>query len=324
MELKMFTSLDTLPKGIEFNYAELKGEIDAMLLKYKGKEKTDSSNYQERKSARAALNALSKQLDDYRKSVKKRLLAVMESGTSDHPSFVDQMKDILGAIAMVVEEIDAGIKEYEENRRSSKREEIMKFLCDDVTHKFSQADAAFPNMSRDYAKSMWFKAWAAEQMDRRRIAWLNDGTSMIMISEEISNEVARCVKDASMLEGMFQPTDSELVRNAARKSMAEKFDLSVGLTSLEAGRKTEQEAREREAEAERKRNEEIAKRVVAQPSEEENKSEEKSPAAPILYSCVMRFVGTEEAFNNLKQYLEMNNDISYQVEKGMEAVSVNA
>ena len=324
MELKMFTSLDTLPKGIEFNYAELKGEIDAMLLKYKGKEKTDSSNYQERKSERAALNALSKQLDDYRKSVKKRLLAVMESGTSDHPSFVDQMKDILGSIAMVVGEIDAGIKEYEENRRSSKREEIMKFLCDDVTHKFSQADAAFPNMSRDYAKSMWFKAWAAEQMDRRRIAWLNDGTSMIMIREEISNEVARCVKDASMLEGMFQPTDSELVRNAARKSMAEKFDLSAGLTSLEAGRKTEQEAREREAEAERKRNEEIAKRVVAQPSEEGNKSEEKPPAAPILYSCVMRFVGTEEAFNNLKQYLEMNKDISYQVEKGMEPVSVNA
>lgn len=324
MELKMFTSLDTLPKGIEFNYAELKGEIDAMLLKYKGKEKTDSSNYQERKSARAALNALSKQLDDYRKSVKKRLLAVMESGTSDHPSFVDQMKDILGSIAMVVGEIDAGIKEYEENRRSSKREEIMKFLCDDVAHKFSQADAAFPNMSRDYAKSMWFKAWAAEQMDRRRIAWLNDGTSMIMIREEISNEVARCVKDASMLEGMFQPNDSELVRNAARKSMAEKFDLSVGLTSLEAGRKTEQEAREREAEAERKRNEQMAKRVVAQPSEEGSKSEEKPPAAPILYSCVMRFVGTEEAFNNLKQYLEMNKDISYQVEKGMEAVSVNA
>lgn len=319
MELKMFTSLDDLPRGIEFNYDELKGEIDAMLLKYKGKEKTDSSNYQERKSARAALNALSKQLDDYRKSVKKRLLAVMESGTSDHPSFVDQMKDILGAIAMVVGEIDAGIKEYEENRRSSKREEIMKFLRDDVARKFSQADAAFPNMSRDYAKSMWFKAWAAEQMDRRRIAWLNDGTSMMMISEEISSEVARCVKDASMLEGMFQPTDSELVRNSARKSMAEKFDLSVGLASLESGRKAEREAREREAEAERMRNEQIAKRVVAQPSEEE-----KPPAAPILYSCVMRFVGTEEAFNNLKQYLEMNNDISYQVEKGMEAVSVNA
>lgn len=319
MELKMFTSLDDLPRGIEFNYDELKGEIDAMLLKYKGKEKTDSSNYQERKSARAALNALSKQLDDYRKSVKKRLLAVMESGTSDHPSFVDQMKDILGAIAMVVGEIDAGIKEYEENRRSSKREEIMKFLRDDVAHKFSQADAAFPNMSRDYAKSMWFKAWAAEQMDRRRIAWLNDGTSMMMISEEISSEVARCVKDASMLEGMFQPTDSELVRNTARKSMAEKFDLSVGLASLESGRKAEREAREREAEAERMRNEQIAKRVVAQPSEEE-----KPPADPILYSCVMRFVGTADAFGNLKQYLEMNKDISYQVEKGMEAVSVNA
>ena len=40
-------------------------------------------------------------------------------------------------------------------------------------------------------------------------------------------------------------------------------------------------------------------------------------AKPVLYSCTMKFVGSAQAFKDLKEYLEMNNNITYEVVEHM-------
>ena len=129
MEIIRETRLEgVLPERISFNYEELKNELDERLKVYQGKEKTDASNYKERKADRARLNDLARSLNDDRKQLKQQLLSPLTNGTPEHISYSDQIDQLIGSIKMVVGEIDAGIKEYEDGLREAKRTDIIAAL----------------------------------------------------------------------------------------------------------------------------------------------------------------------------------------------------
>lgn len=309
MEIKMMTDLDgILPKTIEFNYKELDEQLNEMLEKYKGKEKTDASNYKKRKDERAQLNKLSSALDGVRKDVKKRLLAVMEDGQNDDPSFSDKIKSLVGLVNMVSGEIDNGIKEYEEGVREQLRNNFTKVI--DTLAK-TKLDEKWYSLSKN-----WLASWANEQMTRKKGCWLNIGVDENAVCMEIQQEIDRILKQILAVSAMFTPDDEEITHVKSENALAVRFDATDGITAINESRESIRRAKEREEEKRRIELQKMSETITPMPNEKGEIEEESQ-----VYSCEMRFVGTMSAFQNLKDYLEMNKDISYVVTRSMEAVT---
>lgn len=308
MEFKMMTDLDAiLPSGIEFNYDELKSGIDEILRKYEGKGSCDSSNYRQRKEERAALNRLGKQIDDVRKSVKKRLLAVMEDGSEDDPSFSAKMSSLVESVNKATERIDSAIKEYEEGVKNEKRAEIVELVSKTV------GESEMPEWAKE---SAWFRLWSEEQMCRKKDCWLNSGYSMDLVSYEVRKEVERCAASVNSVEyDLFSNGDSELTKIKGRNALARAFLVEDAMMAVKANREEEAAAAKREAE---RREAELASMATRIDTSAVEKEPEAVETGVVIYSCEMRFVGTLEALCNLKEYLGMNKDITYTVVKGME------
>lgn len=309
MEIKMMTDLDgILPKTIEFNYKELDEQLNEMLEKYKGKEKTDASNYKKRKDERAQLNKLSSALDGVRKDVKKRLLAVMEDGQNDDPSFSDKIKSLVGLVNMVSGEIDNGIKEYEEGVREQLRNNFTKVI--DTLAK-TKLDEKWYSLSKN-----WLASWANEQMTRKKGCWLNIGVDENAVCMEIQQEIDRILKQILAVSAMFTPDDEEITHVKSENALAVRFDATDGITAINESRESIRRAKEREEEKRRIELQKMSETITPMPNEKGEIEKESQ-----VYSCEMRFVGTMSAFQNLKDYLKMNKDISYVVTRSMEAVT---
>lgn len=311
MEVIRKTQLDgVLPERIEFNYRELKDELNKKLATYHGKNSTDRSNYKERKADRARLNDLARALNQERVNIKKQLLAPIDYGTPENASFSNQIDDLIGSIKMVVGEIDAGIKAFEESEKAKKREDIMGYLHSHVVDVFAEDET--------FRKSGHFDRWAEEQMTRRTNAWLNATCSNEFIQKEIRDEITRCANAVMLMKATYKDED-EIVLVKAKDALALDFDTNHMMQVVQS-HKNQVAAIER-AKAEQTKREEVAlaqKVNTAVPN-----AQSTTQAKPTVYSCTMKFVGTAEAFKNLKEYLSLNTDITYQVLKGMEEVAQN-
>jgi hypothetical protein len=312
MELKRMTDLDAvLPSTVEFNYEELKKEIDSLLERYKGKEKTDASNYAQRKAERAALNKLSDALDGERKAVKKRLLSVMDGGSEDSPSFSDKIKFLVGSIEMVVGEIDAGIKEYEEEQKKARKDEIFDYIeCHVREH-----------LPEQYQKTEWLFQWATEQMTRKKQAWENLGMPLPDVYVEIDREVKRCVDAIGMWPSVLREDDSESTKVAAQKALMQKFDMNDVIATVNECRERERIAREREEE--RRRIEEAKMAAQVKPIEAQVQSEfssQEPKLKPKMFSVVLKFVGTQQSLCNLYDFIKMNQDLAMEVVRNSQPV----
>ena len=298
MEIIQSTQLN-LPDRIDFNYQQLKDEISSKLETYKGKESTDATNYKERKNDRARLNDFARSLSDEKKRVKSQLLAPMTNGSAENLSYSDQIDDLVNTIKATVAEIDAGIKAYEEHLKEQKRSDIMAYLHSQVTDAFAHDES-----TQVYEKSGHFDRFAEDQMNRPRNAWLNVTCSDEFIRGEIDAEIERCVQAVKLIETTTND-DDELTKEKAKNALALDFDANHAIFVVTA-HKTEVAAVK--AREEQKRIEEehrMAEKVVVSDPIHVN------GVKPTLYSCMLKFVGTVEAFQNLKDYLSMNKDIKY-------------
>lgn len=306
MEIVVSTKLDgVLPERIEFNYDELKKELDERLLKYSSKDKTDATNYKERKADRARLNELARALNDDRKNLKNTLLAPITNGTPDNMSYSDKIDDLIGMVKMVVGEIDNGIKEYEDGLRERKREDITAFFKSHWVDAFSESN------NQVLINSKHWSNFAEEQMNRKRNAWLNATCDDEYIRSEIRAEVSRCV-NAYMLICTTYKDEDELTKTKALDALSVKFDTADAMQAVESHKAQVAAAKKRDEERKRAEEASMANKVVL--------SEPIQPgqgAKPSMYSCTMKFVGSMAAFNNLKEYLEMNKDITYTVVEKM-------
>ena len=312
MTVKLLTDLDKeLPKTVEFNYDELKESLESILENFKGKEETTSSNYRKRKEDRAQLNKLSAAIDGVRKEVKKKLLDVINNGTNDNPSFVEKMNALVSLIESVSMEIDKGIKEYEEKIREESAMQITDMLEKTAVKTLGEKWKGKANS--------WLKEWSSAQMTRKKNAWLNIGADMNCVFAEISTELVRCKNAIEKLKSILKESDSEMTRVLAENELSKKFDIADAIIAIEQSRENERVAFERK---ERERIEQLkrmSKEVV--PVETENGKEKSEENKQCMFSCEMRFVGTLDAFQNLKDYLSMNKDITFTVIRQMEEIN---
>ena len=116
MDLKMQTDLSIIPSVIEFNFEELKNEIESNLVKYKNLVVTEDS-VRQAKSDKADLNKFITALEDSRKEVKRRCL-------EPYNSFETKCKELVCLVKTPVAAIDSQIKEIENIKKQQKYDEL--------------------------------------------------------------------------------------------------------------------------------------------------------------------------------------------------------
>ena len=124
MEFVMGTSLATLPKTIEFNFEELKGQLAESLALYTGLVVTEDG-IKAAKEDRANLNKLREALEAKRKEVKRECMA-------PYTDFEAKVKELVGLIDRPIAAIDAQLKAFEEQRRADKRAAIQEIYEETV------------------------------------------------------------------------------------------------------------------------------------------------------------------------------------------------
>lgn len=289
----------SLPDRIDFNYDQLKDEISKKLETYKGKESTDATNYKDRKNDRARLNDFARSLSDEKKRMKSVLLAPMTNGSPENLSYSDQIDDLVNAIKATVTEIDAGIKAYEERLKEKKRSDIMTYLHSRVTEEFIH-DVE----TQVYEKSGHFDRFAEAQMNRSRNAWLNATCSDEFIRGEIDAEIERCVQAVKLIEATTKD-DDDLTKEKAKNALAIDFDTNHAIFVVTAHKAEVAAVKAREEQKRIEEEKSLAEKVVVSDPISVNGAKEP------LYSCTLKFVGTVTAFQNLKDYLSMNENIKY-------------
>ena len=117
-EIKMTTDLTLVgQQKLEFNYTELKEFLSAELEQYRTMVVTEEA-IPEAKAIRAKLNKLTKDLNDYRISVKKVIMAQYEE------DFAPKMTELAGMAKDASNTIDEQIKAFEERDKKQKIEAL--------------------------------------------------------------------------------------------------------------------------------------------------------------------------------------------------------
>lgn len=214
MEFVMGNSLEALPKTIDFNFEELKGQLAESLALYTGLVVTEDG-IKGAKEDRAKLNKLREALENKRKEVKRECMA-------PYTDFEAKVKELVGLIDQPIAAIDAQLKEYEEKRRADKRAAILEIYEETV----GELRALLP----------FEKLW--------QDTWYNTSVTMKKVREAI---VAAEDKAASDLE-VLATVESEFAE-AVKIKYLEHLDLNEAL--MERSRLQERAKRLREYEAQR-------------------------------------------------------------------------
>ena len=162
--------VDINQPGIKFeikNFDEIKTALTELLAQYKGFKLTD--NYGEAKDLRARLNNASKAFNAKKIAVKKAYMEPYEYGES-------QIKELIAMIDEVSSEIDVQIKEYEENMKKKKKEDIEELF------------KTFDNPRHIPLEKLF------------NDKWLNAGTSAKAIEKEITAFFEKVESDISNIE----------------------------------------------------------------------------------------------------------------------------
>lgn len=170
------------PVSVDFNYKELKKEIEEKTLPYKGLIVTEDA-IPVAKTDLANLRKLEKAIDDRRKAVKKEYNA-------PYMTFEAQIKDILSDIQAAEGNIDGQIKEFERRADEEKLGQIKVFY-----------GLAFG----DLAKNVPF-----EKVYNPK--WLNKGYKMPDIEAEISKAANTLRDNIETVKGLKSDHELSLMR----------------------------------------------------------------------------------------------------------------
>lgn len=211
MEFVMGSSLESLPKTIDFNFEELKTQLAESLELYAGLVVTEDG-IKAAKEDRARLNKLREALETKRKEVKRECMA-------PYTDFEAKVKELVGLIDQPIAAIDGQLKAYEEQRRAAKRADILAIYEETV----GELRALLP----------FEKLW--------QDGWYNTGVSMKKIREAIVAAEAKAAADLEVLSTV----ESEFAE-AVKLKYLENLDLHAALA--ERARLQEQAAQLRKYE----------------------------------------------------------------------------
>lgn len=124
MDFLVETDLQAFPKSINFNFAEIKSELEEKLVKYKNLVVTEDG-IKSAKADKANLNKLATAIEDKRKEIKAICLA-------PYNTFETQCKELVSLIKAPVIAIDAQVKEFEDIKKKEKYNELKAYFDENV------------------------------------------------------------------------------------------------------------------------------------------------------------------------------------------------
>lgn len=250
MELKIYNPVeDGFIKKIDWNYEDLKAEIETRTAEYAAAVYNDDS-IKNAKDDRAKLNKLKDALEGKRSSVRKQMLEPYEI-------FSSEIKSLTVLIDKAISNIDGQVKDYESRQRKMKEAKIREFYDANIF---------------DLEKYLPFERVI-------KPSYLNVSTSMKSIKEEISAMIQRVSEGIALLND----TDSPYVVDM-KAEFLKTYDIGAALAvknRLEAA-----ERKRQEYEAERARQEGRAggkgesRDREADPGREEGRSSAGAEAGP--------------------------------------------
>lgn len=268
MELKIYNPReDGFIKAIEWNYEELKAELSQKLEDYKGRIYTEEQ-IKDAKADRAKLNALATAIDSRRKEVKKQCLQHYEA-------FEAQIKDLLALIKEPVTLIDTQIKDFEEEKKQKKLEEVK---------------ALFEKLKDAAGEELEFVSFEQIFEDK----FLNASISLKMVETVISNKFnsIKCnLKTiAELKDYSFEAT--EVYKETLNLNTA--LEKAKYMVDIAEKKKAEEEKKEQE------KDEEI-KEVAPDPQEAEETADVKRE-----WTAFEAYISAKEA-KMLAAWLKLNN-----------------
>ncbi len=215
------------PGKISFNYEELKQQIQTRAADYASLVYTDDQIANAKKD-RADLNRLKKALNDERIRQEKEFLQPFNE-------FKAQVKELCGIIDKATASVDKQIKEFEEQKKAEKLQQIQDFFN----------SKTFPGN---------FDGLSFKQLFDEK--WLNASVSMKSIQEAIDGKIEQIVKDLAVIDSLPFYTFE------ARECYMDTLDLARAVS--EAHRLQEQAEKRAawEAEQQKRKEETIAAKPV--------------------------------------------------------------
>lgn len=222
-------------KRIEWNRAELEAAVKAKVAQYEGVTYTDDT-IQAAKADRAELNKLKAAIEDRRKIVKKVI-------NEPYTVFEKELKGILALIDKPVGIIDTQIKDYENQKKEEKKEQIRE---------------AYSAAIGELEKVVPFE----KLFDPR---YLNATYSLQKAIADIQGRIGKVKTDLQTIDEMCSDyktnaQDIYLKTLDLSKAMAEEKRLRELKEKMEADKRAREEAERRRIEREEARRQELARR----------------------------------------------------------------
>lgn len=178
MELKVTEVQDLKP--IDFNYEELKKELQIKANEYKSIVYTEET-IKNAKEDRAKLNKLAKALNDKRIEIKKEVLKPFEN-------FDAKVTELIKITQDASESVDVQVKEFEKKKKDEKLKDIVDFFGENVGELVDVL-----NFDKIYNEK-----------------WLNVTYKIEDIKEEISKTLNKTKMDLKVIEDMHSEFDMQL------------------------------------------------------------------------------------------------------------------
>ena len=124
MDFLVKTDLQSFPKSIDFNFTEIKSELEEKLVKYKNLVVTEDG-IKAAKADKAKLNKLAAAIEDKRKEVKAICLA-------PYNDFEVKCKELVSLIKAPAVAIDTQVKEFENIEKEKKYNELKAYFDENV------------------------------------------------------------------------------------------------------------------------------------------------------------------------------------------------
>ena len=283
LEMRMSTDLATaIPAEIAFNFEEMEAELQRRLEHYNHLVVTEDA-IKDAKDDRANLRKLREAIETRRKEVKKQFEAPVKE-------FESKVKRLVALIDAPIAAIDGQVKNFEEQEREQKRGEIAAVY-----------DELVPENIREIIP-------LNRILDKK---WLNKGTTMKSIREEIEKRVSRTNVDMALIDGV-----NPKYMAAVRQKYIETLDVVTAMNYQdELIAADERFAAQEEARAQRMaqaaaRQAQIpaAEEKPPVPAQEPIREPVYQPAkAEKLHPLTLAFEITQPQATALKQFLEQNN-----------------
>ena len=279
MEFLITTDLKQMPKQIEFNYEEMKAELNEKLVRYNSLVVTEDS-IRDAKTDKATLNKVKEAIDTRRKEIKKLCLAPYEN-------FEKQCKELVALIDSPIKSIDSQIAVFDQRLQDEKWKQISEYYAVEAKELITVAPL--------------------EKIISHK--WMNKTESIENICNGIGDTLERIRTDLETIENLKSEFEHQIV-----DAYLKDYNLS---RALQEQKRLEEQKRQIEAmEAKKAAQQQTVIKSAPQPTappvvETPAASEPPTHSEP-LYSATFKVSGTKAQLQALSTFMKKYN-IKYEV-----------